>query len=274
MAPEEVLSVLDRPQVSRWEHKAVPTGSLGLDIALGGGWPAGRISELYGLSGSGKSLVAYHAAARAQETGTVAWIDTGEFNKTRAQHAGVDLDRLPIGRLSHADQAVWAVRDAIAANASLVVLDTASGLDVPDVDYAEEIGALQRACWQSETAVLVTNNRYPGRSSGRFVGIIRAVSSVRVGLTREALLFRANVTKNQRVVPHEHQIRFKLYRGHIDECHEAVALGLDTGVLHTRGSWVCYQDVALGQGVLNAANFIRSKRIALQIQEAVANCLA
>ena len=275
MAPEEVMDALDTTQVSRWPRKAVPTGSLGLDIALQGGWPAGRISLLQGQPMTGKTLLAYHAAASVPLPGTVAWIDTGDFNPVRAQMTGLDLDRVAIGRLSHADQAIWAIRDAVAAGADLVVLDTASGLivdDLPISEYAHEFGDMQRRVRRSDTAVLITNGHHMAPDA--FTVMLKTISSVRVRMTKGEGSFLPWVTKNTRAVPHEHPIRFRVKDGRIDREHEAVALGLDTGVLHTRGSWIYFEDVKLGQGVLNAADTIRGSERVPWLQQAVVEALA
>lgn len=276
MSPDEVMFALDTTREPVDRSLAVPTGSLGLDIALGGGWPAGRVSELYGGPGCGKSLLAYHAAARAQKTGYVAWIDTGGFSPDRAKAAGANLDELAIGRLNHVDQALWAIKDAIAAGPALVVLDTVSSLELPDLPHdelAHEVGEMQRACWRSETAVLLTNIRYPGRSFGRFAAIVRAITSIRVALRNDVGQFRGFVVKHPAMRPVEHEIRFHLKDGRIDAVNELILLGIDCGVVEKRGSWHYFNGRQLGQGVTSSADKIRGTTVSLELQEAVTNRL-
>jgi recombination protein RecA len=276
MHPDEVLEVLDRPQDVRRPRQAVPTGSLGLDIALGGGWTGGRISELYGKTSTGKSALAYHAVANAQKSGIVLWIDDGGFNPLTAVTCGVDLDQLVLFQPDDATRTLEAMTIAVSGvqPTALIVLDSAAHLDTGSRDYAVAMTGLVYKLAKSTVPVLVVNNdKVSPETTGPFSCLVRDVASVRVHLTREALLTRAFV--RQAVVPPAgHQIRFLMNFGKIDACHELVLLALDSGVLHKRGSWVYFHSVRLAQGVLGSAKLLGDwPQARTEIQEAVVECL-
>jgi recombination protein RecA len=251
LAPEDVLAALDKPQTARNPWKAVSTGALGLDLALGGGWPYCRISELYGEPGTGKSCLAYHAVANAQQYGPVLWMDSGNnFDPLTAVCCGVDLDKLILA--PSVDYPIALLRRS-APHCVLMVVDTASGIPAT-FSSRMDLSQLTREIRQDGPAVLVTNNRRVGEMTGEFSTAIRAARSVGVCLTRDGKDTRAHVTKLfSGVPPTEHEIRFRVNFGQIDSHRELVTLGLDSGVLHKRGSWIYYRDEKVGQGVTGAA---------------------
>jgi recombination protein RecA len=266
--PAEVLQLLDRALADTNTGQAVPTGVLGLDLALGGGWPGGKVCELSGNPGTGKSTLAYHAAARAQETGTVVWMDSGGFDPVAAYRAGVSLDNLAISRPDNAATALSIMRYA-ASHAALMVLDTATGLDDGHL-YAAALGKLVGYIRADGPPVLITSNdRVNEATTGGFSDLLRQTAPVRVRLRRVGRNTQAEVTKNGAVPPATHPIRFRIDLGYLDWTYELVVLGLHAGVLHKRGTWICTDDLTLGQGASNAATAIRAAGLGYAIHAAI-----
>ena len=110
----------------------IPTGSIGLDVALGvGGYPRGRIIEIYGPESSGKTTLAIHAIAEAQKLGGIAAIIDAEhaFDRFYAEHLGVDVDNLLISQPDNGEQALEIAEQLIRSSAvDLVVIDSVAAL--------------------------------------------------------------------------------------------------------------------------------------------------
>jgi recombination protein RecA len=274
MAPEDVLQVLDRPQPLKIALRAVPTGSLGLDLALGGGFPAGKITELYGGTGTGKTALAYHAAANAQELGTVVWADSGgNFDPAAARKAGVNLRDLVILPAGDVASTLYVMRMA-AGDCSLIVLDTATGM--PGIgNFRRELGLLVREIRDNGPAVVVTSNeKVSEATTGEFPVVLRDTVPVRIGLSRKGDETQATVVRNYATMPRLHQVRFRIQDGAIDSAYEMVLLALETGVLHKRGSWVYFFSARIGHGVNAAAKLLGDwPQARSEIREAVVACL-
>lgn len=125
------------------EVETIPTGSLGLDIALGiGGFPKGRVVEIYGPESSGKTTLAIHAIAECQKTGGIAaFIDAEHaFDKTYAQHLGVDTENLLISQPDDGEQALEIAENLIRSGAiDILVIDSVAAL-VPKAEIEGEMG--------------------------------------------------------------------------------------------------------------------------------------
>jgi recombination protein RecA len=279
-------------------HQEVPgisTGSLALDIALGGrGLPRGRIIEIYGNEASGKTTIALHAVASAQKAGGVAaYIDTEHaLDPSWAKRLGVDLENLLVSQPSHAEEALRIAELLVKSNAvDIIVIDSVAAL-VPKAEVDGEIGdshvglqarlmsqalriltptiARTRTCMifinqiRQKVGVFFGN---PETTSGGLA--LRFYSSVRLevrkgqqikrGAAEEAVgnEVKVKVVKNK-VAPPFRQAEFHLmYDSGISREGDILLLGIEDKVIDKKGGWLYYNDVGLGNGPEKAKEFLR-----------------
>ena len=275
--------------------EAIPTGSLSLDIALGiGGVPRGRVIEIYGPEGSGKTTLAQHIVAEAQRMGGVAaFIDMEHaLDPAYAARCGVDVDNLYISQPDTGEQALEIAEALIRSGAvDVVVVDSVAAL-VPRAEIEGEMGdshpglqarlmsqalrKLSGAIKQSNTAMIFTNQlRHkigvmfgnPETTSGgmalKFYASVRLdmrrIQSIKQGGTVIGNRTRVTVKKNK-VAPPFRVAEFDImYNEGISRAGDVLDTAVLMGIVEKRGSYYSYGETRLGQGRENAKEFLRSE---------------
>ena len=282
MELSEVVTSLEDRRHRRSELREAtntPTGSLGLDLALGGGWGLGRICELSGDYSTYKSSFALHTVAQAQKFGRVLWLDSGsDFNLHHAARAGVDLTNLVVYCPEDADRAMYTMRVA-AGDYALMVCDSASYLDfegVQDQVISRWFQWLKTDIQPFTTALFLSNEVVT--IDQRFTAELRKWASQRVALYEErgAGQVMAVAHRNSATTPPAHKTRLLFNSsGVLVPEYELIRLGLDIEVLRRGGSWIKYDDYILGEGVRRAVSYLsREPRLAEVIRERIQSALS
>ena len=271
----------------------ISTGALSLDLALGGqGMPSGRICELYGPEGSGKTTVALHVIASAQKNGGVAaFIDAEHaLDPTWARRLGVKLDDLLISQPDTGEQALEICEMLVRSNAvDVVVIDSVAAL-IPRAEIEGEMGdthvglqarlmsqamrKLTGAISRSHTCVIFINQirmkigvmfgnpeTTPGGNALKFYSSVR-VDIRRIGMIKEGDQavgnhVRARVVKNKVAAPFKTAEFDIMFDSGISELGDLVDLAATHDVVAKQGAWFSYGDVRLGQGRANAISFLK-----------------
>src|SRR5271165_2866976 len=286
--------------------EVIPSGSLGLDLALGiGGLPRGRIVEIYGPESSGKTTLALHAIAEAQKRGgTCAFIDAEHaLDPTYARKLGVDVDNLLISQPDAGEQALEIADTLVRSGAvDVLVVDSVAAL-VPRAELEGEMGDSHvglQARLMSQALRKLTSNVSRSRTIVVFINQIRYkigvmfgnpetttggnalkfYASVRLDIRRiGAIKERDQVIGNQtrvKVVKNKMAPPFKvvdfdiMYGEGISKAGELIDLGLKAGVVEKSGSWFSFESQRIGQGRENAKLFLKANPdIAAKIETAV-----
>ena len=271
----------------------VPTGSLGLDLALGiGGLPRGRIIELYGPESSGKTTLALHVIAEAQKRGGVcAFIDAEHaMDPTYARKLGVDLDNLLISQPDAGEQALEIADTLVRSGAiDVLVVDSVAAL-VPRAELEGEMGDSHmglHARLMSQALRKITGSVSKSKCILIFLNQIRMkigvmfgnpetttggnalkfYASVRMEIRRTGQIkerdevvgnqTRVKVVKNKMAPPFR-QVEFDIMYGEgISRTGELLDLGIKAGVVEKSGSWFSYSSQRVGQGRENAKQFLK-----------------
>ncbi|MBK6263614.1 recombinase RecA [Marivirga sp. S37H4] len=264
---------------------AIPTGSLGLDIALGvGGIPRGRVIEIYGPESSGKTTLAMHCIAEAQKKGGMAaFIDAEHaFDKSYAEKLGIDIENLLISQPDNGEQALEIAEHLIRSGAlDVVVIDSVAAL-VPRGELEGEMGDSKmglQARLMSQALRKLTGAISKTGCSCIFINQLREKIGVMFGNPEtttggNALKFYAsvrldirrigsikegpdNITGNRvkvkvvknKVAPPFKVVEFDIMYGQgISKVGEIIDLGVELDVIKKAGSWFSYMDNKLGQG--------------------------
>ena len=292
------------------EVEVIPTGSVGLYAALGvGGFPRGRIIEIYGPESSGKTTLALHAIAEAQKMGGIAAIIDAEhaFDRFYAQKLGVDIDNLLISQPDCGEQALEIAEQLIRSSAiDIIVIDSVAAL-TPKAEIEGEMGdnkvglqarlmsqalrKLTSAISKTKTTCIFINQlrekigimfgnpeTTTGGNALKFYASvrldIRRVSQLKDGEEAVGNSVRVKVVKNK-VAPPFRKAEFDIMFGEgISRTGEIVDLGVQYGVIQKSGSFFSYNDTKLAQGrdrtkALIADNPELAEELEMKIAEAM-----
>ncbi len=288
-----IMRLGDKPEMV--EVEVISSGSLALDAALGiGGFPKGRIIEIYGPEGAGKTMVSLHAVREAQKKGGVAaFIDAEHaLDVNFARRIGVDIDDLIISQPDSGEQALEIIDTLVRSNAfDIVVLDSVAAL-VPQAELAGDMGdshmglharlmsqALRKLAGsinRSQTCVVFINQlrmkigvmfgspetTTGGRALGFYASMrldIRRIARIKDGEEEIGSRTRVKVVKNKLAPPYRQAEFDILFQGEsigLSREGDLLDIGVERGVIEKSGTWFSYGEERLGQGRENARLFL------------------
>jgi recombination protein RecA len=287
----------------------IPTGSLGLDLALGvGGIPRGRVTEIFGAEASGKTTLAQHIIAEAQKLGGIAvYVDAEHALDTAyAANCGVKVEDLRISQPDDGEEALGITEELVRSGAvDVIVIDSVAAL-VPRAEIEGEMGdmhvglqarlmsqALRKlvaAISKSHTAVVFINQLRekvgiifgspevtPGGRALKFYSSVRIdlrrIESIKQGPDVVGTRVRARIVKNKTAPPFrsaEFDIMFKRGKCGISKEGDIIDLGVALGVVKKAGTFFTYGDLKLGQGRENARDYLmQNQELASKIEQEI-----
>ncbi|MGX7078284.1 recombinase RecA [Globicatella sanguinis] len=293
-------SIMRMGEKTETQISTIPSGSLGLDIALGvGGYPRGRIIECYGPESSGKTTVALHAIAEVQKQGgTAAFIDAEHaLDPAYATNLGVNIDELLLSQPDTGEQGL-AIADALVATGAIdiIVVDSVAAL-VPRAEIEGEMGdshvglqarlmsqALRKLsgtinktktiCFfinqlREKVGVVYGNPEVtPGGRALKFYSTIRMEvrrgEIIKDGTQMIGNRTKIKIVKNKVAPPFKEVFVDIMYGKGISQIGELVDLAADADIVKKAGSWYSYGDIRLGQGRENAKVYLEENPELLQ----------
>ncbi len=288
------------------EIESVPTGSLGLDLALGiGGLPRGRVVEIFGPESSGKTTLALHVVAEVQKMGgTAAFVDAEHaLDPSYAHKLGVNLDDLLVSQPDTGEQALEITDTLVRSGAvDVIVIDSVAAL-TPRAEIEGEMGdslpglqarlmsqalrKLTASISKAKTLVIFINQirmkigvMYGSPETTTGGNALKFYASVRLDIRRTGSVkvrdeiignnVRVKVVKNK-VAPPFREVEFDIMYGQgISKLGEIIDLGVKAGVVEKSGSWFSYNSTRIGQGRDNAREFLKANpAMANEIEAAV-----
>src|SRR5690625_4782452 len=299
-------SIMKLGEQAEQKIATVPSGSLALDVALGvGGYPRGRVIEIYGPESSGKTTIALHAIAEAQkEGGHAAFIDAEHaLDPNYARALGVNIEELLLSQPDTGEQALEIAEALVRSGAvDIVVIDSVAAL-VPKAEIEGEMGdshvglqarlmsqalrKLSGAINKSNTIAIFINQirekvgvmfgnpeTTPGGRALKFYSSIRLevrrAETLKQGNDMVGNKTRLKIVKNKVAPPFKEAMVDIMYGEGISKEGEIVDIGSELDIVNKSGSWYSYQDERLGQGRENAKQYLKeNESVYTEIHEAI-----